>query len=357
VSRRGWFLRTHQLAGVLRETGTQYRCISARGAEILEPPVETICRHLFEQTRWLNIGNPRFGRAGFDFVQGDPTRDVCGVADIHCRYRAHLLVGSGRRLAEEHGDIIKYQLPKLLRLEKGFGINHALLSNVFQDFFGRNKGAPCLVFPMSIYPSSRYVAATHGVRVVDEDVQPNGDQRTDRAIASTEERLHLVRFGRRPCFKDRNFQLDLRTARFAVPEDRKSERFKLSSWSRWRVGIDTENVRYQSVYQEELGYSTSAPEDEILRREAYLPCYADKVYRDARGKSVYLDLCNLVLIRLLPLGNEMEAETDIMTISFDRGTGHILDLCSFNSTFNLYYARNPELRALLKQHVKWYGIN
>ena len=347
-SRRVWLRRVPQLATAI----IGGRVMADRMAELAGVSVERICRHLFEHAQRLSVDNARFGRPGFDFLQGEPTRDVAKVPCLHDRYRAHLLVGSGRHLTAAGREIVQYRLAKFLHLENGFGGNEVLLAHVLHGFFGHFPDAPGLVFPMPVYPSSRYAAATLGVRVVDESPRPIGDgyNRTQQTIATTDARLHLVRFGWTKAYSDRNFQLDLRDARFAVPADQRGEKPQLSSWGRWRVGVTTANKRLSQCYQEELGYST--PDDEHLRRQAYLPSYADKIHRDTDGRTVYLDLCNLILIRLLSMGSEMQAAADIITISFDRWSGAILDLCSINSPFALYYSRNAELRALLNQHFR-----
>ncbi len=358
MSRRGWFGRTHlTLTGLVAGSEAVHwgRSKIAQAAERPAVPVEAVSLHLFDHARWLNAWRPLLGAAGFDFLHGFPTRDVSGVTEIDGRYRPHLLVGSGLRLAEERKEIIKHHLPDMLHLKNGFGKNFLLLTHLFQTFFGAGVSAelPGLVFPMSIYPSSRHTAAKVGVRVEDRGVTPNGDERTDRAIATTDARSHLMRFGWGDEFKSRNTEVDLRDSAFAIPADRIGERFTLSSWRRWRVGYDiATGSKGASVYQEELGYSTPDERDRKLREEAYLPYYGDKVFRDREGRTRYIDLCNLLLIRLFPRGSEMRAESDVLTVSFDRTTGRILDLCSMWSPFDLFYARGAELRAMLSTHLR-----
>lgn len=367
MTRRDWGgAASRRLSNLLAQT--QGRAVTKiYGAMVAEQPLlppELVCRHLFDTAAWLNRRTQRFGEGRFDFLTGRPTRAVSGMPEIAPSYRCRLLVGTGRLMAGDRRAIIG-AVSRHLHLRSGFHVrrvarrrvadNAAYLETLFAQFFGPYPDHPALVYPMPIYTSSRYAAATAGVRIADVDVAANRDERSDHAVyGGGSGRWHTYRFGTPDATRD--LTTDLQLAAFARPADRGRERQSLSSWRRTRVGRDARTNAYVGgwVYQEEIGYSTRSAEDLLLRREAYLPSYGEKIYRDGLGRTRYIDLGNLHLVRLLPLGSELAASADAITLAFDRDTGEILDSCPINSPFGQFYTRGLELRELLGEHVRRY---
>lgn len=257
----------------------------------------------------------------------------------------YLLFASSARLAKDRHDILSLSSQFLPFADRSRWRRQCVaLADVFLQFFGHAavRDLPGFVWFLPVWVSNYYRFRLANGELRDEGNPP------ERLPFQNDLQVDLS-FGRGSNEPPVSLPLSLKkpTLHWAFPKElgRKPSVYRLR---RTRKGV-VDGQPLLPAIERNVGLGT--PEVEPLIQRGYFPAYADRVVRDAAGRSQFIRFYSVILARLLPRCTLEEANVHQLYLSFDLHSGEMTDATAINMDFDQLLLIHPGIADQLAESL------